>query len=122
MASSFASPKKWVETLCDVDSPSLGSLVGPVLKVGSRAMVDESLARLACRLGEYKIIHGAYPASLEDIGGSDILDPLNGKPFIYRQEGNRFVLYSVGPNGIDDGASRRPKSKFGTPEQLDWVW
>jgi hypothetical protein len=122
METPFSTPKGIVEKICDVDSPSIGALVGSALKRGSRAMVDESLARLACLLGEYKIAHGSYPPSLDAIGGSDIIDPLSGKAFIYRVNDGKFQLYSVGPNGIDDGASRKPKSFFGTPEQSDWVW
>jgi hypothetical protein len=118
----FSRPEGMVEKIFDVEAPSIGAFVGSALKRGSRAMVDESLVRLACLLGEYKIAHGSYPPSLDAIGGSDIIDPLSGKAFIYRVNDGKFQLYSVGPNGIDDGARRWPKSFFGSPEQLDWVW
>jgi hypothetical protein len=34
------------------------------------------------------------------------LDPCSGKPFHYRWEGRGFTLYSVGPDGSDDGGDR----------------
>jgi hypothetical protein len=30
-------------------------------------------------------------------------DPFNGQPLIYRPEGTNWLLYSVGPDGVDDG-------------------
>lgn len=114
--------KSFVEDLFDLEPSSFGNLADSVLRRGSRMIVDEALVRLACRLGEYKIAHGSYPPSLAAIGGIDIIDPLSGQPFTYRLEDGRFVIYSVGPNGVDDGAPRRPKSMFGTVEQPDWVW
>lgn len=122
METPFGSPKGIIEKACDVASPSTRPFVDSVLQRGSRAMVDEALVRLACLLGEYKIVHGSYPPALDAIGGSDIIDPLSGKPFIYRVNDGEFELYSVGPNGIDDGGSKKPKSLVGTPKQSDWAW
>jgi hypothetical protein len=112
----------WVGKLCDLEPVAFDSLISAMLKLGSKAMVDDSLARLACLLAEYKIAHGSYPEALEAIGGPDIIDPLSGKPFIYGLKDGAFLLYSVGPNGIDDGGSKEPGSRFGLPEQLDWRW
>ncbi|QJE95608.1 hypothetical protein [Luteolibacter luteus] len=112
----------WIGKLCDLEPLAFDSLVSAILKRGSKAMVDDSLVRLACLIGEYKIARGGYPEALDAVGGDDIVDPLNGKPFVYRVENGAFRLYSVGPNGIDDGGSREPADKFGSPEQLDWGW
>ncbi|MEQ1933639.1 MAG: hypothetical protein ABL962_07150 [Fimbriimonadaceae bacterium] len=35
-----------------------------------------------------------------------ILDPFSGKPLLYKKLPGSFVLYSVGPNGIDNGGVR----------------
>ena len=32
-------------------------------------------------------------------------DPYSGKPFVYAVSKDRFLLYSVGSNGIDDGGN-----------------
>jgi hypothetical protein len=33
------------------------------------------------------------------------IDPYSGKPFIYSRDGDGFLFYSVGPNGLDEGGS-----------------
>ncbi|MCS6830422.1 MAG: hypothetical protein NZ749_07240, partial [bacterium] len=60
----------------------------------------------ALRLEEFRKTQGRYPASLQVLGNSPhFIDPFSGKPFVYRSQGGRYVLYSVGPNGVDDGGS-----------------
>lgn len=120
--SPYARPTGLLEKICDVHSPDFNSLISAVMKNGSKAIVDDSLARLACLLAEYKLAHGAYPPTLESIGGADVIDPLTGKPFLYRVEGTEFRLYSPGPNGVDEGCTGKPRAYFGTPAQLDWGW
>ena len=47
------------------------------------------------------------------------LDPFTGKGLPYRRtEAGGAVVYSVGPNGVDDGGKVGPKQ--GTP--LDTLW
>ncbi|MCS7309860.1 MAG: hypothetical protein NZ741_06525 [Armatimonadetes bacterium] len=58
----------------------------------------------ALRLEEFRKARGRYPASLGELGSSPhFIDPFSGKPFVYRAQGNAYMLYSVGPNGADDG-------------------
>ena len=71
--------------------------------------VGISLLRLQFALEAYKREHdGNYPGKLEDLPGIEIpLDPFSGKPFRYIMEPAEdgkpgFLLYSVGPNGVDD--------------------
>ncbi|MBX3120268.1 MAG: hypothetical protein KF784_14480 [Fimbriimonadaceae bacterium] len=58
----------------------------------------------------YKREHGEYPAKLSELT-PEILkigyaDPFGlGKPLAYRRDGDKFVLFSVGPDGIDNGGS-----------------
>jgi hypothetical protein len=51
--------------------------------------------------------HGKYPAKLDELAGHYLAkipgDLFSGKPLIYRPEARGFLLYSVGPNGVDDG-------------------
>jgi hypothetical protein len=35
------------------------------------------------------------------------VDAINNNPFLYSREGEGFVLYSAGENGIDDGGSNQ---------------
>lgn len=70
--------------------------------------------------------HGNAPDSLDAIAKrypEIVLDPFAPKParFLYRARGREFEIYSVGPNGIDDGGRQ-----FWTPvdfvkgDQLDF--
>jgi hypothetical protein len=49
---------------------------------------------------------GNYPATVEDLRGRFIneipLDPFSGDLFRYVVEESGFLLYSVGPNGMDE--------------------
>ncbi len=67
----------------------------------------------AFRLEAYRKARGRYPASLTELGNSPYLrDPFSNKPFVYRLQGKRYVLYSVGPNGIDDGGMPFPEGRL----------
>lgn len=93
-----------------------------VTKKGSRSVVDDALVQLACQLAEYRETQGRYPRALAEIGGESILDPLTGEPFVYRLEGDRFFLHSIGPDGMDDGGDRESRGKTAYRDEPDWVW
>lgn len=58
----------------------------------------------ALRLEEFRKTQGRYPASLRELGeGPFFNDPFSGRLFVYRLQGSSYELYSVGPNGTDDG-------------------
>jgi len=69
---------------------------------------QNGLLEAAVALRAYRLVHGAYPTSLDALG-SDLphertIDPFaNGAPFRYRKTSGGYVLYSVGPDGKDDG-------------------
>jgi hypothetical protein len=67
------------------------------------------LARLAAALATYRAIHERYPETLAklvpEIVDEPPLDLYDGNPFVYRRDGDSFLLYSVGLNGEDDGGS-----------------
>jgi len=50
---------------------------------------------------------GALPDSLDDLpdAGHVTADAFTEQPFAYRRDGDSFTLYSVGPNGQDDGGA-----------------
>jgi len=54
-------------------------------------------------------------------------DIINGKPLIYRNTTDGFILYSVGINGMDEGGRPSPRlARHSAPypqfNQGDWVW
>jgi hypothetical protein len=120
--------------LLDANSQSLASLLGGALSRRQRSQLVSvlminfflpavtaasdaedrantflELERLAAALAVYRAKHGHYPAKLADL----IPDPLaksptdiyNAKPFLYQQNGDSYLLYSAGENGVDDGGS-----------------
>jgi len=65
-------------------------------------------------LKRYFLQHGQWPERLEHIErDSDelLIDPLTSRPFVYERLDSEFRLYSLGPNGVDDGGINHPKLK-----------
>jgi hypothetical protein len=60
----------------------------------------------------YRLARGALPSSLGDLVPAylDIVpeDPFTGQPLRYEKLGRGFVVYSVGPDGRDDGGWEEP--------------
>lgn len=65
------------------------------------------LNSLAFALAAYRADHGAYPEKLADLVPDYVeklpADFFSGSKPHYRREGTGYLLYSVGPNGKDDG-------------------
>lgn len=104
--------------------PAVGASVSKIARVQSQ--VD--LARVACALERYRLVHGDYPETLDALApqfvGKVPHDLINGEPLHYRRtEDGQFVLYSVGWNETDDGG-KVVLRKGGSVdrEKGDWVW
>lgn len=58
-------------------------------------------------LARYREEQGRYPERLDQLVPAFLanleIDVFSGKPLLYRRTADGFVLYSVGPNGQDDG-------------------
>jgi hypothetical protein len=86
-------------------------------------------AMLACALERYRQVHGRYPESLDALTPEFVAalphDIITGQPLKYRLSGTeRYVLYSVGWNEMDDEGTVSP-TKSGediAAEEGDWVW
>ncbi len=70
-------------------------------------------------LMRYKKERGALPVDLEELVSKGYLsalpiDPYSGKPFVYKQTGDDFMLYSLGEDFDDDGGKH---SDWGRGEQ-----
>ncbi|MBP1768437.1 MAG: Bacterial type secretion system protein [Candidatus Aminicenantes bacterium] len=96
------------------------------LKVAQiEAIMLANRAGLACRL--YKSRTGTYPASLEELVPGLLnevpVDPFTGKPFVYRREGEGFIVYSLGSNEKDDGGrSTYMITQLVMEKDDDWTW
>ncbi|MHB9025875.1 MAG: hypothetical protein ACYC7E_17180 [Armatimonadota bacterium] len=89
---------------------------------------QNALLLIALALQAYKAEHGAYPASLNALAPA-YLKKLPDDPFAksgpprYKTKGAKYLLYSIGPDGKDDGGTAinkpsapAPMSKFVMPD------
>lgn len=79
-------------------------------------------ARIAIALELHRQDHGAYPRSLDAVASRFPvglpLDRFTDAPYHYRVlEGGAYLLYGVGPNGVDEGGLMKRDRELG-----DWVW
>lgn len=89
-----------------------------------------NLARVACALERHRLATGAYPEKLDELAPRYLArippDPVNGGALNYRRDApDRFLLYSVGLDGKDDGGLATPTVREAKPGEMpagDWVW
>jgi len=84
------------------------------------------VATLALR--SYKLEKGEYPATLEAFAPQYLkappADPFSGATLRYRREGDKYLLYSIGPDGKDDAgkpifdASRKANRHVAWPDSI----
>jgi hypothetical protein len=78
-----------------------------VQQAADRAEQTQANLRLAFALALYRAENGRYPAKLAALAPKYLAavpsDLFSGKPLIYRPSEKGYLLYSVGPNGKDDG-------------------
>ena len=108
--------------------------LGRVIEKVMRVEVTKQTVVTAIALKRYELKHGNYPPNLSllvpDFVSSAPIDPVDGQPLRYRlNPDGTFLLYSIGPNGKDDGGSSSPIKEVTPPsffwesyDTLDWVW
>lgn len=85
-------------------------------------------ARIVCALERYRLAHGAYPATLDELVPAYLdrvpVDVLEGGALRYRLESPTvFHLYSVGPDGQDNGGQVATGKEGSLDiENGDWTW
>jgi hypothetical protein len=82
-------------------------------------------AFIACGLERYRLAHGQHPDALDELVPQFVEklphDIIGAQPLKYRRTADgRFVLYSVGWNGRDDGGV--PGKTWFDEAQGDWLW
>ncbi|MFM8360968.1 MAG: hypothetical protein ACKOET_20640, partial [Verrucomicrobiota bacterium] len=90
----------------------------------ARAQALATLGDLACALERHRLAHGSHPASLQKLDprflAGPARDPLTGQPPAYeRLADDSYRLWSVGPDGRDDGGVLK-RSKSGPELDLPW--
>jgi hypothetical protein len=93
------------------------------------AQSSTDLARTACALERYYLIHGEFPETLNTLAPQFIAqvphDIIGGQPLRYRRTSDgKFLLYSVGWNEKDDGGVIVHQEHFSSVDdsKSDWVW
>ena len=75
----------------------------------AREEASTALLKAHLQLRAHRLEHGSLPTTWEGSGlpplPTDPWDP-ESKPLRYLRTGDGFVLYSVGPNGVDDGGAK----------------
>ncbi|MCG3126939.1 MAG: hypothetical protein CHACPFDD_01794 [Phycisphaerae bacterium] len=78
-----------------------------------RGVAAQRGTRLLYEIFIYRDRNGHWPVSLNELPKAVLdnagTDPISGERFVYRVEGDRFKLYSVAENGVDDGGQHDPK-------------
>lgn len=112
----------WFKAMHMMSSLGIPSLVSAIRRtLYTQERIQQTI--LACALEEYRLAHGAYPASL-GVLGAYFLPPgstLAAQTIQYRLEsGDTFTLWSPGWNGVNDGGTASPnRSDY---QSSDWVW
>ena len=84
-------------------------------------------SQILLALAAYKDRFGTYPENLDELrsalGWKLPEDPFSGRDFLYKLQGNGFLLYSVGLNLKDDGGTEDYiKINKNDREQADIIW
>jgi len=79
------------------------------------------LATASCGLAveRYRLARGVLPETLQDLVPTYLADvpsdPFDGKPLRYKHLERGYLVYSVGPDGTDDGGKEPPPAVRGKP-------
>jgi len=100
----------------------LNAILMPVFsEVIQKVQQDETQRRLRegmLALFFYRMRNGRFPASLSALSSPSLIDPFNDQPLHYRRIANGFILYSVGPDLIDNGGMATPARNGGQPPDI----
>ena len=94
------------------------------------AIADRRLAAVALAVRAYALEHdGRRPPTLDALVAVHLpaavpTDPFSpcGAPLRYRQDGERSIVYSVGPDGVDDDGSEQPLPQYARLTRPPWRW
>ena len=88
----------------------------------SRLQTDEAacdLALIGLRAEKFRAANARYPRDLAELAGSEPLplDPFTGGAYIYKESDGNLLIYSVGPDHVDNGGNPKKVNR-----QSDIVW
>ena len=88
--------------------PSAGTSDAPYALITPRAVVIDRASIAAIAVERFRRDHdGALPAAMSDLTPRYLprlpVDPYSGRPMLLAKDGTSYRIYSVGPDGNDDG-------------------
>lgn len=106
------------------------ALAGPAIATQVRRVAERQVAldeaSTVCALERHRLDRKAYPESLHALfpayTAGPSFDAFGGGALRYRREGDRFQLYSVGWNGIDEGGVMAMAEGHRDASKGDWPW
>jgi tetratricopeptide (TPR) repeat protein len=121
--------RKELEGLVKASHPLVANSILNFQEAGARWCTTRAglrLARVATALEIYKAANGKYPASLDaltpaQVGTEPPIDPFSGKPLRYRLDGDRYALWSIGPDSADNAGETIYDPTNGTMSQGDII-
>jgi hypothetical protein len=97
---------------------------GPVRAFRCETQREMTIAAIG--LKRYHLRHGKFPQTLDELVPDFLLthpiDWMDGQKLRYRLDGDSFVLWSVGDNGKDDGATPDQTEPYNFLNGPDIVW
>ncbi len=103
---------RWEPPRIAIFSRMFAPAMGPVRERYEHFIAALCVTRTGLALERHRAAHGEYPVALAALDAGLLSpvpdDPFTGAPLIYRRTEAGFALYSVGPDGRDDGGERGP--------------
>lgn len=85
--------------------------MGRIIRIDMENMAQLRAARSAVAIERYRLAHNRLPESITDLIPAHLetvpTDPFDGRPLRYRKRNPGYVVYSVGPDGTDNGGTER---------------
>lgn len=85
----------------------IGDLYSKMFKTWAIYEARDACASAAVAMTRFRLDHATLPSHLADLVPAYLdavpTDPFNGQPLRLVTHGGRWIIYSVGPNGVDDG-------------------
>ena len=112
----MARPLRGLKIFSGMLLPALGKSV-------EKSAVSQAALRSAvvgCAVERHRLAHGKQlPATLDELVPAFLdavpLDPFDGKPLRYRATNDTYVVYSIGPDRVDDGGETQRNSGGNKP-------
>jgi hypothetical protein len=73
----------------------------------AKLQAEQAVTLTGFRILQYRLGHGALPASQADISAQSVIDPFTGKSLHYLPVGTGFRLYSTGEDQQDNGGDQK---------------